>query len=150
MTFTTAVMGPVQWKAPDTNPRNRDPGPSTAVPGACPECLCQGCLLLEEGPTSLSTASATGSRQPPDTHWAGVPFCTGHCDTPQGCHSYFSLSRGHGLIQKGTWPRVAKIWVLEPTQERFTFNAMDHKINFISWLCLPPFSPTADLGLDQE
>lgn len=103
--------------------------------------------FLEEGPTSLSTGSVTGSRQPPDTHWAAIPFCAGHCNIPQGCHSYLSFSRGHGLAQKGTWSRVAKIWVLEPTQELFTFNAMDHKRNFISWFHLPPLSPAADLGM---
>lgn len=148
---TTAVIGtkegPVQWEVPDPNHRNRDPVPSMATPAAGPDCLCQGCVLLEEGPTSLSTGSATGSKQPPDTSWAGGPFCAGHCNIPQERHSDFSFSRGHGLAQKGTWSRVAKIWVLEPTQEFFTFNATDLKRDFISWLCLLPLYPTADLGL---
>lgn len=52
MIFTIDVIGTkeghVQWEAPDPNHRNRDPVPSMATAAAGPDCLCQGCLLLEE------------------------------------------------------------------------------------------------------
>lgn len=145
--FTTAVIGtergPRSVEGPDTNHRNRDTVPSMAAPGAGPECLYQGSWKKGPLPFPLDQPQALDNLQTR----TGQRFPFVQAIVTYLCHSYLSFSRGHGLAQKGTWPRVAKIWLLEPTQELFTFNAMDHKRNFISWLRLPPLSPAADLGM---